>query len=50
MTNDERKLLEDRIYAYGTAVSRGRFKEENAAWDRLMDEITKIQIKGERDG
>jgi len=48
MTNDDRKLLEDCVYAYGSAVARGRFKEENAAWDKLMDEMTKIQTKGEK--
>ena len=49
MNDDERKLLEDRIYEYGTAVSEGKWKGANAAWDRLMDDLTKIQKRGERD-
>jgi len=50
MTNDERKLLEDRIVLYGDAKkaeSQG-FEFTDAAWDRLMDTITKIQKKEEK--
>jgi len=46
MTNDERKLLEDSAYAYGTAVRDGK---EEEGWRKLMDEFTKVQTKEERD-
>jgi len=48
MTNDERKLLEDRIYQYGSAVLLGD-KAESAEWNRLMDDLTKIQKREESD-
>lgn len=47
MTNDERKLLEDRIYEYGSGCRAG-IVEEDAAWSKLMDEITKIQKREEK--
>ena len=54
MTNDERKLLEDRIYQYGTAAGKcaselSSHDEEWRAFDRVMDVVTNIQLKGEKD-
>ncbi len=45
MTNDERKTLEDRIHNYGVATGEGRGERE---WGKVMDELTKIQLKEEK--
>ena len=57
MTNDDRRILEDRIYHYGTAVRDGsllqpRYRKgvEDVAWSRVMNEMTRIQRKEENHG
>jgi len=49
MTNDERKLLEDRIHDYGAKMRDERWGENEKAWGRVMDSISKIQKRSERD-
>jgi len=51
MTNDERKTLEDRILLYGDAKAAdyaGYDLGADRCWDRVMDELTKIQFKEEK--
>ena len=48
MTNDDRKKLEDRIIAYGDSTRDG-IKKMERAWSSVMDAITDIERKEEKD-